>query len=329
MPYNYKELGFVSTKDMFEKANKSGYAVPAFNFNNMEQAMAIIEACAEYGSPVILQCSKEVMEYMGSFMAPLIAKAAVDYVKLSGSDIPVALHLDHGRNIEDAKKCIDLGFSSVMFDGSHYPFEVNVSETKKLVEYAHTKGVSVEAELGVLAGMEEGIKSEKHIYTNPEDVEKFIKETGVDSLAIAIGTAHGAHKFKPGENPKLKLEILEEIKSKISDFPIVLHGSSAVPAQYVEMIKKYGGTIKDAIGIPDSELRKASKSIVAKINVSTDGALAFTGSLRKYLYENPQEFDLRKYLGASKQEMKEYYKTKIINVFGSDGAYKKANKIVK
>ena len=324
MPYNYKDLGLVNTKEMFEKANREGYAVPAFNFNNMEQVMAIAEACAETGSPVILQCSWEVMEYMGTYMVPLLVKGAVGYIRSTGSDIPVALNLDHGRNLDAAKKAVELGFSSVMFDGSHYPFAQNIAETKELVEYAHTKDVCVEAELGVLAGVEEGIKSDKHIYTNPDDVEEFVKQTGVDSLAIAIGTAHGAHKFKPGDDPKLKLDILAEVERRIPGFPIVLHGSSAVPKQYVEMIKTYGGTIKDAIGIPDSELRKASQSAVAKINVSTDGALAFTGAVRKALAEKTGEFDLRKYLGPAKEEMKKYYKTKIRDVFGSEGAYKKA-----
>ena len=329
MAYNYKDLGLVNTKEMFKKANENGYAVPAFNFNNMEQAMAIVEACAEMGSPVILQCSKGAMEYMGSYMVPMIAKAAADYVKLSGSDIPVALHLDHGPSFEVAKKCIDCGFSSVMIDGSHHPYDENIAESKKVVEYAHSKDVTVEAELGVLAGIEDDVKAADHIYTNPDEVEDFVSKTGVDSLAIAIGTSHGANKFKPGDDPKLRLDILEEIERRIPGFPIVLHGSSAVPGQYVEMIKQYGGTIKDAIGIPDSELRKATKSAVAKINVDTDGRLAFTAALRKVLTEKPGEFDLRKYLGPAKEEMKAYYKTKIVNVFGSEGAYKKAEKTVK
>ena len=329
MAYNYKDLGLVNTKEMFRKANENGYAVPAFNFNNMEQAMAIVEACAEMGSPVILQCSKGAMEYMGSYMVPMIAKAAADYVKLSGSDIPVALHLDHGPSFEVAKKCIDCGFSSVMIDGSHHPYDENIAESKKVVEYAHSKDVTVEAELGVLAGIEDDVKAADHIYTNPDEVEDFVSKTGVDSLAIAIGTSHGAHKVKPGDDPKLRLDILEEIERRIPGFPIVLHGSSAVPGQYVEMIKQYGGTIKDAIGIPDSELRKATKSAVAKINVDTDGRLAFTAALRKVLTEKPGEFDLRKYLGPAKEEMKAYYKTKIVDVFGSEGAYKKAVNPVK
>ena len=324
MSYNYRELGLVNTKEMFKKANENGYAVPAFNFNNLEQVLAIVEACTETGSPVILQCSEEVIDYIGITMIPLIAKGAVDYIKSLGSEIPVALHLDHGSNFEIVKKCIDIGFSSVMFDGSHYLFNENINRTKKIVEYAHSKDISAEAELGVLAGIEEGKKVEKHEFTNPDEVERFIKQTGVDSLAIAIGTSHGAHKFKPGDDPKLKLDVLLEIERRIPGFPIVLHGSSEVPRQYIEMIKQHGGMIKDATGIPSTELRKATKSAVAKINVSTDGSLAFTGALRKFLIEKPEEFDLKKYLGAAREEMKKYYKTKIIDVFGSDGAYKKA-----
>lgn len=329
MSYNYKDLGLSNTREMFRKANEEGYAVPAFNFNNMEQVMAIVEACAEMGSPVILQCSKGAMEYMGSYMVPMLAKAAVDYARLAGSDIPVALHLDHGPSFEVAKKCIDAGFSSVMIDGSHFPFDENVAEAKKVVEYAHQFDVTVEAELGVLAGIEDDVKADDHIYTNPDEVEAFVKGSGVDSLAIAIGTSHGAHKFKPGDDPKLRLDILAEIERRIPGFPIVLHGSSAVPGQYVEMIKEYGGTIKDAIGIPDSELRKATQSAVAKINVDTDGRLAFTAGLRKALFTKPGEFDLRKYLGPAKEEMKAYYKTKIVDVFGSEGRYRKATKVVK
>lgn len=324
MSYNYRELGLVNTKEMFKKANENGYAVPAFNFNNLEQVLAIVEACAETGSPVILQCSKEVIDYIGITMIPLIAKGAVDYIKSLGAEIPVALHLDHGSNFEIVKKCIDIGFSSVMFDGSHYPFDENIAKTKEIVEYAHLKNVTVEAELGVLAGVEEGKKVEKHEFTRPEEVENFVKQTGVDSLAIAIGTSHGTHKFKPGDDPKLKLDVLLEIERRMPGFPIVLHGSSEVPRQYIEMIKQHGGMIKDAIGIPNIELRKVTKSAVAKINVSTDGSLAFTGALRKFLMEKPEEFDLKKYLGAAREEMKKYYKIKIIDVFGSDGAYKKA-----
>ena len=324
--YNYKDLGLSNTKEMFAKANKEGYAVPAFNFNNMEMALAIVEACAEMGSPVILQCSKGALNYMGADVVPLLAKAAVDRARNMGSDIPVALHLDHGPDIETVKTCIESGFSSVMIDGSHYDFAKNIEVSKEVVEYAHKFDVTVEAELGVLAGIEDDVKAESHTYTNPDEVEEFVNKTGVDSLAIAIGTSHGAHKFKPGEDPKLRLDILEEIERRIPGFPIVLHGSSAVPKQYTDMIKEFGGEVKDAIGIPNAELRKASKSAVAKINVDTDGRLAFTAAIRRVLGTTPKEFDPRKYLGAAKDEMKAYYKTKIVDVFGSEGAYKKGTK---
>lgn len=324
--YKYKDLGLSNTKEMFAKANKEGYAVPAFNFNNMEMALAIVEACAEMGSPVILQCSKGALSYMGADVVPLLGKAAVDRARNMGSDIPVALHLDHGPDIATVKTCIESGFSSVMIDGSHYDFAKNIEVSKEVVEYAHKFDVTVEAELGVLAGIEDDVKAESHTYTNPDEVEEFVNKTGVDSLAIAIGTSHGAHKFKPGEDPKLRLDILEEIERRIPGFPIVLHGSSAVPKQYTDMIKEFGGEVKDAIGIPNAELRKASKSAVAKINVDTDGRLAFTAAIRRVLGTTPKEFDPRKYLGAAKDEMKAYYKTKIVDVFGSEGAYKKGTK---
>lgn len=324
MGYNYKELGLSNTREMFAKANKEHYAVPAFNFNNMEQMLAIVEACAEMGSPVILQCSTGALKYMTKEVAPLLAKAAVDRARAMGSDIPVALHLDHGPDLEAVKTCIAAGFSSVMFDGSHYSFEENIAKTREVVEYAKQFDVTVEAELGVLAGVEDDVVAEHSIFTNPDEVEEFVSKTGVDSLAIAIGTSHGAHKFKPGTNPKLELGILAEVERRIPGFPIVLHGSSAVPAKYVEEIKMYGGQLKDAIGIPDSELNGAAKSGVAKINVDTDGRLAFTAAVRKVFSEKPGEFDPRKYLGAAKEEMKAYYKEKIQNVFGSVNAYKAA-----
>ena len=324
--YKYKDLGLSNTKEMFAKANKEGYAVPAFNFNNMEMALAIVEACAEMGSPVILQCSKGALNYMGADVVPLLAKAAVDRARNMGSDIPVALHLDHGPDIETVKTCIEAGFSSVMIDGSHYDFAKNIEVSKEVVEYAHKFDVTVEAELGVLAGIEDDVKAESHTYTNPDEVEEFVNKTGVDSLAIAIGTSHGAHKFKPGEDPKLRLDILENIKKEIGSFPIVLHGSSSVPQDYIKKFKEFGGEVKDAIGIPNAELRKASKSAVAKINVDTDGRLAFTAAIRRVLGTTPKEFDPRKYLGAAKDEMKAYYKTKIVDVFGSEGAYKKGTK---
>ena len=323
MKYNYKDLGLVNTKEMFAKANKEGYAVPAFNFNNLEQLQGIIEACVEMGSPVILQVSTGARKYIGKEMLPALAKAATDYVKASGSDIPVALHLDHGPSFEMAKDCIEYGFSSVMIDASHFPYDENVALSKKVAEFAHEHDVTVEAELGVLAGVEDDVVADDHIFTQPDEVEDFVTKTGVDSLAIAIGTSHGAHKFKPGDNPKIRLDILKEIEQRIPGFPIVLHGSSSVPKQYVEIINQHGGKIADAIGIPEEQLLLASKSAVAKINVDTDGRLAFTAGIREVLANKPSEFDPRKYAGVAKDYIKKYYKEKIVNVFGSEGAYKK------
>lgn len=287
MKYNYKDLGLVNTKEMFAKANKEGYAVPAFNFNNLEQLQGIIEACVEMGSPVILQVSTGARKYIGKEMLPGLAKAATDYVKASGSDIPVALHLDHGPSFEMAKDCIEYGFSSVMIDASHFPYDENVALSKKVAEFAHEHDVTVEAELGVLAGVEDDVVADDHIFTQPDEVEDFVTKTGVDSLAIAIGTSHGAHKFKPGDNPKIRLDILKEIEQRIPGFPIVLHGSSSVPKQYVEIINQHGGKIADAIGIPEEQLLLASKSAVAKINVDTDGRLAFTAGIREVLANKP------------------------------------------
>ena len=323
MKYNYKDLGLVNTKEMFAKANKEGYSVPAFNFNNLEQLQGIIEACVEMGSPVILQVSTGARKYIGKEMLPGLAKAATDYVKASGSDIPVALHLDHGPSFEMAKDCIEYGFSSVMIDASHFPYDENVALSKKVAEFAHEHDVTVEAELGVLAGVEDDVVADAHIFTQPDEVEDFVTKTGVDSLAIAIGTSHGAHKFKPGDNPKIRLDILKEIEQRIPGFPIVLHGSSSVPKQYVEIINQHGGKIADAIGIPEEQLLLASKSAVAKINVDTDGRLAFTAGIREVLANKPSEFDPRKYAGVAKDYIKKYYKEKIVNVFGSEGAYKK------
>ena len=323
MKYNYKDLGLVNTKEMFAKANKEGYSVPAFNFNNLEQLQGIIEACVEMGSPVILQVSTGARKYIGKEMLPGLAKAATDYVKASGSDIPVALHLDHGPSFEMAKDCIEYGFSSVMIDASHFSYDENVELSKKVAEFAHKHDVTVEAELGVLAGVEDDVVAADHIFTQPDEVEDFVTKTGVDSLAIAIGTSHGAHKFKPGDNPKIRLDILKEIEQRIPGFPIVLHGSSSVPKQYVDIINQYGGKIADAIGIPEEQLLLASKSAVAKINVDTDGRLAFTAGIREVLATKPGEFDPRKYAGVAKDYIKKYYKEKIVNVFGSEGAYKK------
>jgi len=325
MKFNYKDLGLSNTREMFKKANEEGYAVPAFNFNNLEQMKAIVEACAEMGSPVILQVSAGARKYIGKEVVPFMGQAAVAIARAKGSDIPIAIHLDHGPDLETIKDCIDYGFSSVMIDGSHYDFEKNIAISKEAAEYAHKFDVTVEAELGVLAGIEDDVVADEHVFTQPDEVEEFVSKTGVDSLAIAIGTSHGAHKFKPGDDPKLRLDILAEVQERIPGFPIVLHGSSSVPKKYIDMIKENGGEIKDAIGIPDEQLRGSTKSAVAKINVDTDGRLAFTGAIRKVFNTNPAEFDPRKYLGPAKEEMKGYYKTKIVDVFGSEGAYKKGN----
>lgn len=322
--YNYKDLGLSNTKEMLLKANREGYSVPAFNFNNLEQLQAIIEACVEMGAPVILQVSPGARNYIGKDMIPFMAKAATSYVAASGSDIPVALHLDHGPSFEIAEDCIlNSGFSSVMIDASKYDYDENVALSKKVAEFAHLYDVTVEAELGVLAGVEDEVSAEEHIFTKPSEVEDFVSKTGVDSLAIAIGTSHGAFKFKPTDNPHIRLDILKQIEEKIPGFPIVLHGSSSIPQEYVRIINENGGKIEDALGIPDAQLHEASKSAVAKINVDSDGRLAFTAGVRKAFVDNPAEFDPRKYLAKGKEFMKKYYKEKIVDVYGAEGAYKK------
>ncbi|ADN01736.1 class II fructose-bisphosphate aldolase [Spirochaeta thermophila] len=326
---SYKELGLVNTRELFKKAMEGKYAIPAYNFNNMEQLQAIIQACVETRSPVILQVSKGAREYANPTLLRHMARGAVEYARELGYEIPIVLHLDHGDSYELCKSCVDMGFSSVMIDGSHLPYEENVELTRKVVEYAHKYDVTVEGELGVLAGIEEHVSSEKTIYTDPNQVEDFVKRTGVDSLAIAIGTSHGAVKFKPEQctrlpdgrlvPPPLRFDILEEIERRLPGFPIVLHGSSSVPPQYVEMINKYGGKLKDAVGIPEDQLRKAARSAVCKINIDSDGRLAMTAMIRKVLHEQPEVFDPRKYLGPARAELKELYKHKIINVLGSEG----------
>ena len=322
MATSYKDLGLVNTKKLFAKAIKGGYAIPAYNFNNMEQMQAILQACVETQSPVILQVSKGAREYANQTLLRYMAQGAVQYAKEispDGKGIPIVLHLDHGPDFETCKSCIDNGFSSVMIDGSHLPYEENIKETRRVVEYAHQFGVTVEGELGVLAGVEDDVKAESHTYTQPEEVEDFVKRTGVDSLAIAIGTSHGAFKFKPGENPKIRLDILAEIEKRIPGFPIVLHGSSSVPQDLVKIINENGGKLKDAIGIGEDQLRAAAKSAVCKINIDSDGRLAMTAAIRKVFNEKPAEFDPRKYLGPARTALKELYKRKNIEVLGSAG----------
>lgn len=326
---SYKELGLVNSREIFKKAFDGGYAVPAFNFNNMEQMQAIIQGCVETRSPVILQVSSGARKYANQTLLRYMAQGAVEYAKELGYNIPIVLHLDHGDTFELCKSCIEMGFSSVMIDGSHLPFEENVALTRQVVEYAHKHDVTVEGELGVLAGVEDEVSAEHHTYTNPDDVVEFVSRTGVDSLAISIGTSHGANKFKPEQctrnadgilvPPSLRFDILEEIERRIPGFPIVLHGSSSVPQQYVETINKYGGALKDAIGIPEEQLRRAAKSAVCKVNIDSDGRLAMTAAIREVMAMKPAEFDPRKYLGPARDELKRLYAHKCENVLGSSG----------
>lgn len=328
---SYKELGLVNTRAMFAKAIKGGYAIPAFNFNNMEQLQAIIKASAETKSPVILQVSKGARQYANQTLLRYMAQGAVEYAKELGWEHPqIVLHLDHGDSFELCKSCVDFGFSSVMIDGSALPYEENIALTRKVVEYAHQYDVTVEAELGVLAGVEDEVSAEESHYTKPEEVIDFSTRTGCDSLAISIGTSHGAYKFKPEQctvdpktgrlvPPPLAFDVLDAVMEKLPGFPIVLHGSSSVPQEYVDMINKYGGKLEAAVGIPEDQLRKAAKSAVCKINIDSDSRLAFTAAVRKVFWEKPAEFDPRKYCGPARDLMEQLYKHKIINVLGSDG----------
>ena len=326
---SYKELGLVNTKDMFAKAVKGGYAIPAYNFNNMEQMQAIVQACVETKSPVILQVSRGARDYANINILRNMARGVVEYAHELGCDIPIVLHLDHGDSFQTCKECIDNGFSSVMIDGSSLPYEENVALTKKVVEYAHQFDVTVEGELGVLAGIEDEVSSAVSHYTKPEEVEDFVSKTGVDSLAISVGTSHGAYKFTPDQctrneegilvPPELRFDILAEVEKRLPGFPIVLHGSSSVPQEYVKMINEFGGKLEDSVGIPEEQLRKASKSAVCKINIDSDGRLAMTGTIRRVLAEKPGEFDPRKYLGPARQALKEMYMHKNIDVLGSAG----------
>lgn len=315
----YKDLGLVNTRDMFAKAVKGGYAIPAYNFNNMEQMQAIIQACVETKSPVILQVSSGARKYANQTLLRYMAQGAVEYAKELGMNIPIALHLDHGDTFELCKSCIDFGFSSVMIDGSHHSYDDNVALTRKVVEYSHKYDITVEGELGVLAGVEDEVSAEQHTYTRPGEVEDFVKKTGVDSLAISIGTSHGAYKFKPGTKPQIRLDILAEIEKRIPGFPIVLHGSSSVPQDLVAVINQYGGKMDDAIGIPEEQLRAAAKSAVCKINIDSDGRLAMTAAIRKEFANNPAEFDPRKYLSPARDALKKLYIHKNNNVLGSSG----------
>ena len=319
-PTPYKDLGLVNTREMFKKAMADGYAVPAYNFNNMEQLQAIVIGCVESKSPVILQVSGSARKYADPSLLPHMVKGAVAMAKKMSGSIPIALHLDHGDSFELAKDCIDSGFSSVMLDGSHHSFHENVRLTKTVVDYARERDVTVEGELGVLAGVEDEVSSAVSHYTKPEEVEEFVGKTGVDSLAISIGTSHGAYKFKlkPGEEvPSLRFDILEEIEKRLPGYPIVLHGASSVTPEHVALINRYGGKLESAVGIPAEQLRRAARSAVCKINIDSDGRLAMTAMIRQVFTEKPAEFDPRKYLGPARDELVKMVKHKNINVLGS------------
>ena len=307
-------MPLVTTKEMFEKAYKGGYAIGAFNVNNMEIIQGITEAAKEEKSPVILQVSAGARKYAKHVYLLKLVEAAV-----ADTDIPMALHLDHGESFEICKDCIDGGFTSVMIDGSKYSFEENIEITRKVVEYAHARGVVVEGELGKLAGIEDAVNvSEADAqFTNPAEVEEFVTRTGVDSLAIAIGTSHGAFKFKPGQKPQLRFDILEQIQERLPNFPIVLHGASSVPQEFVKMVNEYGGKMPDAIGIPEEMLREAAKMAVCKINIDSDLRLGMTASVRKHLIENPDHFDPRQYLADGRTALREMVRHKIRDVLGS------------
>lgn len=310
-------MALVTTAEMFRKAYDGGYAIGAFNVNNMEIVQAITEACREEQAPVILQVSKGARSYAShNYLMKLVEAAALEC-----PDIPMALHLDHGPDFATCKSCIDGGFTSVMIDASSRPFEENIEITKQVVDYAHKYGVVVEAELGTLAGIEDDVKvaAEDSSYTRPEEVQEFVTKTGCDSLAIAIGTSHGAYKFKPGTKPQLRFDVLHECEKRLPGFPIVLHGSSSVPQEYVEMINRYGGGMPGAVGVPEDQLREAARSAVCKINIDSDLRLAMTGTVRKYLAEHPADFDPRQYLKPARMNIKELVRHKLINVLGCSG----------
>ena len=322
-------MELVTSTKMFKMAYDGGYAIGAFNVNNMEIVQGITEAAGELRSPVILQVSKGARQYANGILLRNMAKGAVEYAHELGCDIPIVLHLDHGPNFEVAKDCIDNGFSSVMIDGSALPYDENVALTKKVCDYAHEHDVTVEGELGVLGGVEDDVAAEESKYTKPEEVQDFVSKTGVDSLAISIGTSHGRCKFTPAQctrtadgilvPPPLAFDVLEGVEKMIPGFPIVLHGSSSVPVEYVKMIEQFGGKIPDSVGIPEEQLRKAAKSAVCKINIDSDGRLAMTAMIRKVFAEHPDEFDPRKYLGPARDELKKMYARKNIEVLGSAG----------
>ena len=309
-------MSIVTSKEMFRKAYNGGYAIGAFNVNNMEIVQGITEAAAELRAPLILQVSKGARAYANhTYLMKLVEAAVIE------TGLPICLHLDHGDSVELCKSCIDGGFTSVMIDASSKPFEENIAITKQVVEYAHDHGVVVEAELGTLAGIEDEVKVEEgHAsYTRPEEVQEFVERTGCDSLAIAIGTSHGAYKFKPGTKPQLRFDVLEAVEKNLPGFPIVLHGSSSVPQNFVDEINKYGGNMPGAIGVPEDQLRQAARSAVCKINIDSDLRLAMTATIRKYFAEHPADFDPRQYLKPARAAIKEMVKHKIVDVLGCDG----------
>ena len=309
-------MALVTSKEMFEKAYNGGYAIGAFNVNNMEIVQGITEAAKEENAPLILQVSKGARKYANHTYLMKLVEAAIQE-----TDLPICLHLDHGDSYELCKSCIDGGFTSVMIDASSKPFAENIAITKQVVEYAHDHGVVVEAELGTLAGIEDEVKvsAEDSSYTRPEDVQEFVEKTGCDSLAIAIGTSHGAYKFKPGTNPQLRFDILEDVAARLPGFPIVLHGSSSVPQEFVELINKYGGNMPGAIGIPEEQLRQAASMAVCKINIDSDLRLAMTASIRQFFAEHPEKFDPREYLGPGREAIKAMVKHKLVDVLGCNG----------
>jgi len=318
---SYKDLGLVNGKELYKRAVEGGFAAGGFNFNNMEQLQAIIMAACEVNSPVVLQVSKGARAYANQTLLRYLAQGAVEFAKelTGGKGVPIVLNLDHGDSFELCKSCVDMGFSNVMIDGSALPFEENIALTKKVVEYAHQYDVTVEGELGVLKGVEDEVHSEEHHYTKPEEVEEFVSKTGVDSLAISIGTSHGAYKFKPGQKPEIRLDILHEIEKRLPGFPIVMHGSSSVPQDAVATINKYGGKLVDSIGIPEEQIREAVKSAVCKVNIDSDSRLVMTAAIRKHMAENPSHFDPRQYLTPARADLKQMYIHKMKDVLNSAG----------
>ncbi len=313
-------MSLVTSKEMFEKAYNGGYAIGAFNVNNMEIVQGILAAAQHLEAPVILQASKGAINYAGFDYLKNMALAGIERAENAGVDLPVVLHLDHGPDFETAKACVDNGFTSVMIDQSSKPFEENIAVTKQVVEYAHDHGVVVEAELGTLSGVEDDVNVADDMaqFTNPDEVEEFVSRTGVDSLAIAIGTSHGAYKYKPGQKPQLRFDVLEEVQERLPGFPIVLHGSSSVPQEFVKVINEHGGNMANAIGIPEEMLRKAAAMAVCKINIDSDLRLAMTAAIRKHFDEHPDHFDPRQYLGDGRKAIQEMVEHKMIDVLGCD-----------